>query len=78
MKGRQKFTQGIEEAVVYKAVSGFKDWVNGVTYKAGDKVTIARSEMENFRWAMENGKLKKVGGTELKKVRKIPPPADDD
>ncbi len=78
MKGRQKFAQGIEEADVYKAISGFKDWVNGVTYKAGDKVTIAKSEIENFRWALDNGKLKKVPGTELKKVRKVPTPEDDD
>ena len=77
MKGRQKFAQGVEVAEVYKAVSGFKDWVNGVTYKSGDKVTIARSEMENFRWALETGKLKKVGGTELKKVRRTAPPAED-
>jgi len=78
MKGRQKFAQGIEVADVYKAVSGFKDWTNGVTYKAGDKVIIAKSEMENFRWALDNGKLKKVGGTELKKVRKVPAVPEDD
>gem|GEM_PF-4409120 len=52
--------------------------MNGVTYRAGDKVTIAKTEMENFRWALDNGKLKKVGGTELKKVRRAPPPEDDD
>lgn len=74
MKGRQKFSQGIEVAEVYKAVSGFKDWVSGVSYKAGDKVTIAKTELENFRWALDTGKLKKVGGTELKKVCKPPAP----
>ncbi len=63
---------------MYKAVAGFKDWVNKVTYKEGDKVTIAKSEIENFRWALDNGKLKKVPGTELKKVRKAPPQEDDD
>jgi ATP-binding cassette subfamily F protein 3 len=78
MKVRQKFAQGIEVAEVYKAVAGFKDWVNKVTYKEGDKVTIAKSEIENFRWALDNGKLKKVPGTELKKVRKAPPQEDDD
>lgn len=77
MKGRQKFSQGIEEAEVYKAVAAFKDWTNGVTYKAGDKVIIAKCEMENFKWALETGKLKKVGGTELKKVRK-PSPVDEE
>jgi ATP-binding cassette, subfamily F, member 3 len=76
MKGRQKFAQGIEVAEVYKAVSGFKDWSNGVTYKAGDKVIIAKCELENYKWALETGKLKKAGGTELKKVRK--PPAEDE
>ncbi len=41
-------------------------------------MTIAKSEIENFRWALDNGKLKKVGGTELKKVRKSAPAAEDD
>ncbi len=77
MKGRQKFAQGVEMADVYKAVAGFKDWSSGVTYRIGDKVTIARSEMENFRWALDTGKLRKVGGTELKKVHK-PPSTEDD
>ncbi|MCX6650752.1 MAG: ABC-F family ATP-binding cassette domain-containing protein [Methanomassiliicoccales archaeon] len=78
MKGRQKSSQGVEVADVYKAVSSFKDWTNGATYKAGDKVIIAKTELENFKWALETGKLKKVGGTELKKVRKPPAPAEDD
>ncbi len=78
MKGRQSFSQGIEEAEVYKAVSGFKDWTSGVTYRAGDKVTIARSERENFKWALETGKLKRVPGTELKKVRRPPAVQGDD
>jgi ATP-binding cassette subfamily F protein 3 len=78
MKGRQKFAQGIEVADVYKAVAGFKDWTNGKTYKAGDKVIIAKSELENFRWALDTGKLKKAGGTELKKVKKAPAVPEDD
>lgn len=78
MKGRESFSQGIEEAEIYKAVASFKDWTSGTTYRPGDKVTIARSEMENFRWALETGKLKKMGGTELKKVRKTVTPDKDD
>ncbi|MCG7844819.1 MAG: ABC transporter ATP-binding protein, partial [Methanomassiliicoccales archaeon] len=78
MKGRQKFAQGLEVAEVYKATVGFKDWTNGVTYKVGDKVTIAKIEIENFRWALDTGKLKKIGGTELKKVSKALPTPEDD
>lgn len=78
MKGRQKFAQGVEVAEIYKAVSNFKEWTSGVSYKAGDKVLIAKSELENYRWALDAGKLKKAGGTELKKVHKTAPTSEDD
>jgi len=78
MKGRQKFAQGVEVAEIYKAVSNFKEWTSGVSYKAGDKVLIAKSELENFRWALDAGKLKKASGTELKKVHKTAPTSEDD
>jgi ATP-binding cassette subfamily F protein 3 len=63
-------TVSVEQAGVYKVVSGFTDWNSKTKYNVGDKVAVAPSELERFRWAMEAGKLKKVSGTELKKVRK--------
>jgi ATP-binding cassette, subfamily F, member 3 len=63
-------TVSLEQAGVYKVVSGFTDWNTKTKYNVGDKVAVAPSELEKYRWAMESGKLKKVAGTELKKVRK--------
>jgi ATP-binding cassette subfamily F protein 3 len=70
-KGRKvEVKETVEEAGVYKVVSGFSDWTTNTKYKAGDKIAIAQSELENFRFAFDSGKLKKMSGTELKKVRK--------
>jgi len=67
---RQEVKEVVEEAGVYRVVSGFTDWSTKTKYKEGDKVAIAQTELEKFRWAFDAGKLKKVAGTELKKVRK--------
>ncbi|MCE5295988.1 MAG: ATP-binding cassette domain-containing protein [Euryarchaeota archaeon] len=70
-KGRVKEVKvGVEEAGIYKVVSGFTDWTTKTKYRDGDQVAIAQSEIENYRWAFDAGKLKKMAGTELKKVRK--------
>ncbi|OPY31864.1 MAG: putative branched-chain amino acid transport ATP-binding protein LivG [Methanomassiliicoccales archaeon PtaU1.Bin124] len=70
-KGRRpEVKETVEEAGVYRVMSGFTDWTTKTKYKEGEKVAIAQSELEKFRWAFDAGKLKKMGGTELKKVRK--------
>ena len=32
----------------------------------------APSEKENFQWALDNGKLKRVPGREVKRVKRMP------
>jgi len=70
-KGRVKeVKESVEEAGVYRVTSGFTDWTTKTKYREGDHIAIAQSEIEKFSWAFETGKLKKIPGTELKKVRK--------
>ena len=70
MKGSKTYNEvTVEEAGFYKVVSSFTEWTSKRTFKPGDKVSIAPSEMPLFKWAFDNGKLKKVQGTEKKKVQ---------
>jgi len=70
MKGYKPRLEMLEQAYAYKVISGFKDWTTGKKYSAGDKVNIAPSEMEAFKWALDTGKLKRISGSEKKLVRK--------
>jgi len=60
----------LAEARVYRVVLGFTDWTARKKLKPGDTVAIAPSEMENYRWALDNGKLKRLDKKEYKKIRK--------
>ena len=37
-------------------------------YKKGDRVLVAPNELENYQWAIDQGKVKKTGGRQRKKV----------
>lgn len=69
MRGSMPRASFIEQANAYKVISGFTDWTTGKKYRAGDKVVIAPSETENFRWALDTGKLKKTSETSKKIVK---------
>ncbi len=69
MKGQRRKTV-VEETVVYRVVSNFKNWTLGKKYNAGEQITIAESEMPTFEWAFNNGKLKRMRAGEMKKVKK--------
>jgi ATP-binding cassette subfamily F protein 3 len=70
MKGSKSYNEVVvEEAGFYKVVSSFTEWTSKRTFKPGDKVSVAPSEMSLFKWAFDNGKLKKVQGSEKKKVQ---------
>ncbi len=69
-KGARTGRNAVEEAEVYKVISGFTEWVSKKKFLVGDKVLIARSEKENFQWALDNGKLKKMPGKERKIIKK--------
>jgi ATP-binding cassette subfamily F protein 3 len=73
MKGMIQQETVLAEAHVYRVVLGFTDWTTRKKLKPGDTVAIAPSELENYRWALDNGKLKKLDKKEYKKVRKPEP-----
>jgi len=70
MKGSLRSAEMITEAQVFRVIVGFTDWMTKTKLKPGDKISIAPSEMENYRWALETDKLQKVGGKELKRVKR--------
>jgi ATP-binding cassette subfamily F protein 3 len=70
MKGIIQQETVLAEAQVYRVVLGFTDWTTRKKLKPGDTVAIAPSEMESYRWALDNGKLKRLDKKELKKVKK--------
>lgn len=70
MKGAVQAEEILAEAQVYRVVLGFTDWTTRKKLRPGDTVAIAPSEMENYRWALENGKLKRLEKKELKKIKK--------
>jgi ATP-binding cassette subfamily F protein 3 len=69
-KGARVGRDVVEEAEVYKVVSGFTDWTTRTKYAAGEKVLVAPSEKENFQWALDNGKLRKLPGKERKIIKR--------
>ncbi len=70
MKGQRPRPVMLEQANTYKVISSFKDWTTGRKYSAGEKVNIAPSEMEAFKWALDTGKLKRIAGSEKKLVKR--------
>jgi ATP-binding cassette, subfamily F, member 3 len=75
-KGARPGREVVEEAEVYKVLSGFTDWATRTKYAAGDRLLIAPSEKQNFQWALDNGKLRRFPGKERKIVTQSPPPID--
>ena len=56
------------DADEYKVLSPFTNWVSGRKYAKGDRVLITPAEQKSFEWALDQGKLKKTGGRQRKKV----------
>jgi ATPase subunit of ABC transporter with duplicated ATPase domains len=46
-----------EEEVKYVVEKKFTEWSNGRRYVKGEIVTISGDEFNNFRWALETGRL---------------------
>ena len=68
MKGRPNTKEVVMDADEYRVVSPFSNWVTGKKYAKNDRVLITPAEMEGFQWALGQGKLKKTGGRQRKKV----------
>lgn len=68
-RGRPNITEIVMDADEYRVLSPFTNWATGMKYGKGDRVLIAPNEVDDYRWAMEQGKLKKTGGRQRKKVQ---------
>jgi ATP-binding cassette subfamily F protein 3 len=67
-KGRKNIREIVMDADEYRVLAHFKNWVTGRKYVKGDRILIAPSEMESFKWAADQGKIKRTGGLQRKKV----------
>jgi ATP-binding cassette subfamily F protein 3 len=68
MRGRPNTTEIVMDADEYRVMSGFTNWTLNRKFAKGDRVLIAPAEMKSYEWALEQGKLKKTGGKQRKKV----------
>ncbi|AGI47572.1 ATPase component of ABC transporters with duplicated ATPase domains [Thermoplasmatales archaeon BRNA1] len=68
MKGRPNITEIVMDADEYRVLAPFTNWATGMKYKKGDRVLVAPNEQENYQWAIDQGKIKKTGGRQRKKV----------
>lgn len=67
-KGRPNVKEVVMDADEYRVMSPFTNWVSGRKFGKGDRVLITPEEMSSYQWAMDQGKLKKTGGKQRKKV----------
>ena len=66
------------DADEYRVLSSFTNWATGRKFAKGDKVLVAPAELKSYEWAISQGKLKKTGGRQRKKVDvSLDPPKND-
>lgn len=70
MKGREHVREIVMDADEYRVVAPFTNWATGRKYTKGERVLVTPPEQKSFEWAMNQGKLKKTGGRQRKKVDK--------
>ena len=68
MRGRPNTKEVVMDADEYKVISSFNNWVTGKKYIKNERVLITPAEIGGFQWALDQGKLKKTGGRQRKKV----------
>ncbi|MDR0335065.1 MAG: ATP-binding cassette domain-containing protein [Methanomassiliicoccaceae archaeon] len=68
MRGRPNTTEIVMDADEYRVVSPFTNWTMNRKFVKGDRVLISPAEMKSYEWALEQGKLKRTGGKQRKKV----------
>ncbi len=68
LKGRPNITEIVMDADEYRVLAPFTNWSTGMKYKKGDRVLVAPNEIDNYQWAIDQGKIKKTGGRQRKKV----------
>jgi ATP-binding cassette subfamily F protein 3 len=77
MKGRPNVREVVMDADEYRVLSPFTNWTTGRRYAKGDRVLIAPAEQKSFEWALGQGKLRKTGGRQRKKVDVAETPPKD-
>lgn len=68
MKGRSNTREIVMDADEYRVLSPFTNWTTGRKFGKGDRVLITPPEIKSYEWAIGQGKLKKTGGRQRKKV----------
>lgn len=68
MKGRPNVREIVMDADEYRVLSPFTNWATGRKYAKGERVLVSPPEQKNFDWAINQGKLKKTGGRQRKKI----------
>jgi len=63
----------VMDADEYRVISPFTNWTLNRKFVKGDRVLIAPAEIKSYEWALDQGKLKRTGGRQRKKIN-----ADDD
>lgn len=68
MRGRVNTTEIVMDADEYRVISAFTNWATGRKFSKGDRVLVSPAEIKNYEWAIAQGKIKKTGGRQRKKV----------
>ena len=68
MRGRPNTTEIVMDADEYRVLSPFTNWTLNRKFVKGDRVLVTPAEMKSYEWALEQGKMKKTGGRQRKKV----------
>ena len=77
LRGRPNVREIVMDADEYRVLAPFTNWVTGRKYAKGDRVLITPAEQKSYQWALDQGKLKKTGGRQRKKVDLDKNPAPD-
>ena len=70
-RGRPNTKEVVMDADEYKVIAPFTNWTLGKKYAKNDRVLITPAEVASFQWALDQGKLKKTGGRQRKKVHVV-------
>ena len=67
-RGRPNTEEIVMDSDEYKVISSFTNWTINRKFEKGEKVLIAPAELKSYEWAITQGKIKKTGGRQRKKV----------
>jgi len=68
MRGRPNTPEVVMDADEYRVLSSFTNWTTGRKFSKGEKVLVAPAELKSYEWAIAQGKIKRTGGRQRKKV----------